>query len=171
MWAGAELEHPVSRAPDATLEIDAKRPTSNCAFALFAGFGPGIEPQSWRMQWHAWRDAHAALLRAASLAVEMQHRLLRPEPEHRPASGKHRQTRRRMQMSADDMMRRDDFRGVPEREAGVVHGRPQHPFSLYTGGMPIEITKDEDFVACVDSEVVASFPSRAARSGTPPKTG
>ena len=37
-------------------------------------------------------------------------------------------------------------------------------FSLFTGGMPIEIADDEDFVACVDTEIVASFPPRAARS-------
>lgn len=142
-----------------------------------------IEPPSWRGQWQAWRDAHAMLqirvltgnhdaaLRAASLAVEM----LGPAVDDAGLA----------------------FRHAPERVAAhhVVCGhlhpatrlpmlpgrwpmfwlKPQQTvlpaFSLFTGGMPIEIADDEEFVACVDTEIVASFQGRTALPGASARIG
>lgn len=131
-----------------------------------------IEPQSWRHQWQAWRDAHAALdirvltgnhdasLRAASLAVT----LLGPAVDDAGLA----------------------FRHAPETVAShhVVCGhlhpvtrlpslagrwpifwlRPDRTvlpaFSMFTGGFDIDAATEDDFVACVHTEVVASFHGR-----------
>jgi uncharacterized protein len=135
-----------------------------------------IEPQSWRGQWQAWRDAHAMLqirvltgnhdaaLRAASLAVEM----LGPAVDDAGLAFRH---------APESVASHHVVCGHlhPATRLPMLPGRwpvfwlkPQQTvlpaFSLFTGGMPIEIADDEDFVACVDTEIVASFPPRAARS-------
>lgn len=129
-----------------------------------------IESQSWRGQWHGWRDAHAALdirvltgnhdaaLRSASLAVEM------------------------LGTAVDEAGLA--FRHAPETVAshhvicGHVHPVTRLPalprrwpmfwlrphqtvlpaFSVFTGGFEIDMADDEYFVACVESEIIASFP-------------
>ncbi len=138
-----------------------------------------IEPPSWRRQWQAWRDAHATLeigvltgnhdaaLRSAALAVGM------------------------LGSAVDDAGLA--FRHAPESVAShhVVCGhlhpvmrlpmlpgrwpmfwlRPQQTvlpaFSLFTGGLQVDMADEDDFVACVDTEVVASFPARDARPIAP----
>lgn len=138
-----------------------------------------VEPPSWRRQWQAWRDAHATLdigvltgnhdaaLRDASLAVTM------------------------LGAAVDDAGLA--FRHAPEKLASqhVVCGhlhpvtrlpplpgrwpmfwlRPQQTvlpaFSLFTGGSQIEIADEEDFVACVETEAVASFSASGAPSRAP----
>ena len=131
-----------------------------------------IEPQSWRAQWQAWREAHAALdirvltgnhdasLQAASLAITM----LGPAVDDAGLA----------------------FRHAPEIVAshhvicGHLHPVTRLPplagrwpmfwlkpnqtvlpaFSKFTGGFEIDIAGDEDFVACVETEVVASIHAR-----------
>ncbi len=142
-----------------------------------------IEPPSWRAQWQAWRDAHAMLairvltgnhdaaLRAASLAVEMlgpavddaglafRHAPERVASHHVVCGHLHPATRLPM---------------LPGRWP-VFWLKPQQTvlpaFSLFTGGMPIEIADDEDFVACVDNEIVASFQGRTSMSGASTSNG
>lgn len=142
-----------------------------------------IEPESWRRQWHAWRDAHATLeigvlsgnhdaaLRAAALAVAMlgpavddaglafRHAPEIVEAHHVVCGHLHPVTRLPPLPGRWPM-----FWLKPEQTVLPA-------FSLFTGGMLIEIAEDEDFVACVDTEIVASFPARATGSGTPTKIG
>lgn len=142
-----------------------------------------IEPQSWRRQWHAWRDAHAMLeisvltgnhdaaLRAAALEVAMlgpavddtglafRHAPEIVEAHHVVCGHLHPVTR---------------LPPLPGRWP-IFWLRPQQTvlpsFSLFTGGFEIDLAEADDFVACVDTEVVASFSRQRAQPHAPMDIG
>lgn len=134
-----------------------------------------IQPQSWRGQWQAWRDAHAALdirvltgnhdtaLRAASLAVEM----LGPAVNDAGLAFRHApQSVASHHVVCGHLHPATRLPMLPGRWP-VFWLRPQQTvlpaFSMFTGGMLIALAQDEDFVACVNTEIVASFTVRPRR--------
>jgi uncharacterized protein len=131
-----------------------------------------IAPQSWREQWRAWRDTHASFdirvltgnhdtaLKAASLDVTMLGAAVDEDGlafRHAPEAV----TDRHVICGHVHPVKR--LPGLPGRWPifWLRHDQTVLPaFSLLTGGFEIDIAKAEDFVACVDTDIVASFPAR-----------
>lgn len=133
-----------------------------------------IEPQSWRMQWNTWREAHATLdigvltgnhdvaLRAASLAVTMLGAAVNEAGlafRHAPETvGSHH-------VICGHVHPVTRLPALPRRWP-VFWLRPHQTvlpaFSAFSGGFEIDMADGEDFVACVGSETVASFPEHGA---------
>lgn len=138
-----------------------------------------IEPQSWRVQWHAWRDAHATLdirvltgnhdaaLPAASLTVAM----LGAAVDEAGLAFRHApETVESRHVICGHIHPVTHLPALPRRWP-IFWLRPHQTvlpaFSVFTGGFEIDLADGEDFVACVESEVVASFPEQVPRLEKP----
>jgi DNA ligase-associated metallophosphoesterase len=128
-----------------------------------------VEAAPWRGRWQAWREAHAALdirvltgnhdaaLATAALGVA----LLGPAVDEDGLAFRHApETVASHHVVCGHLHPVMRLPSLPGRWPifWLAPGRTVLPaFSLFTGGLRIEIADDDAFVACVESEAVASF--------------
>lgn len=132
-----------------------------------------VEAASWRNRWHAWRDAHATLdIRvltgnhdAALATARLGVGLLGPAVDEDGLAFRHAPaTVAAHHVVCGHVHPVSRLPSLPGRWPIFWLGpeRTVLPaFSLFTGGCEIEIADGERFVACVESEAVASFASDA----------